>query len=78
VFVFHVIVHSSAKNIQWTLQKTAGVRYTKHLAETTAVSGVACAYICLCTGRCFVANYNSVTMASTMKEDASIFVSDVN
>ena len=77
VVVLSVIVLSTAKNIQWTLAKTEGVRYINYLAETTALSDVACANVCLWTRRCFVANYNSVTMACTLIKDASTFVSDV-
>ena len=76
VLILIVPVLSTSKNIRWTLEKTAGVRFTNHYAETTAVSGVSCAYICLWTGRCFVANYNSGSMACTMIEDASTFVID--
>ena len=78
VTVLLLIVPSKTKNIQWTLAKSTGVRYTNHLAETTAVSGVACAYVCMWTGRCFVANYNSVTMACNMIEDDSTSVNDAD
>ena len=80
VAVLYLIVPvlSTSKNIQWTMEKTTGVRYTNHYAETTAVSGVSCAYICLWTGRCFVANYISVTMACIMIEDDSTSVNDAD
>jgi len=51
---------------------------TKTFAEVTAFSGIACASECMLSGRCFVANYNSATMACTMIRDASTFVNDVN
>jgi len=78
VFALHLKVAWSAKNIQWSIEKTPGVLYTNHSAETTALSDIACAYHCTWKGRCFVANYNSVTMACTLVEDASTFVTDVN
>jgi len=78
VFAMHLKFVSSAKNIQWSIEKTPGVLYTNHFAETTALSDIACAYHCVWQGRCFVANYNSVTMACTLVEDASTFVSEVN
>ena len=81
VILLHLMTASCAKNKQWSIEKTPGVRYTKHFAKTTALSDIACAYNCvwkLPKGRCFVANYNSVTMACTLIEDASTFVTDVN
>jgi len=67
-----------AMNMQWTLEQTPGVRYTNPFDETTTLSAAACAYLCVWTGRCFVANYNSGTMACTLIEDASTFVSDID
>ena len=78
LFVLLLIIPSLAMSVQWTLQKTTGVRFTNHFAEFAALSVVACAYKCMWTGRCFVANYNSGTMTCTLIEDASIFVNDID
>ena len=78
VFVPSLIIWTNAEFMQWTLEKSTGVRYVSHFAETTALSGVDCVYQCLRTGRCFVANYNPGTMACNLIEDNPAFVSDID
>jgi len=78
VFVPFFILPSNAEYIQWSLEKTTGVRFTSYSTETTALSGIACGYLCMLNGRCAVANYNSVTMACTLTNDALEFVTDTN
>ena len=78
VSVLLLIAPAKTKNIQWTLAKTSGVRFINYFAESTTVSRVACAYLCTWKGRCYVANYNSVTMACRLVEDDSTFVNDAD
>jgi len=78
VFVPSLIIRTNAEFMQWTLEKNTGIRFVSHFAETTALGVVNCAYQCLQTGRCSVANYNSGTMACNLIEGNPAFVSDIN